>query len=243
MNWIPSIAIGDRDRSRFLSRRGGAFNPPRDNLALWHSDTGSNPAQWEDLSGNGRHAVQAAGPAQAAIVGAGLNGRQIRTFDGVDDFFDVPFGLQGIDDVTVFIVAFADSLTGYQSMVRSQDTGWFVYPWAATASLISFADNFTGTGISPCFIPGSWGIGCARRTRNSPSGLRAWLNGAAVGAAASTADGPISAAATICIGALNGGEFATANIAEILVYDRALSDAKRQQVQRYLSVKYAITLA
>lgn len=72
MNLLLSI-IGQRRRS---------FDPLSLSPALWLSDTGSDPAQWDDLSGNGRHATQATSDLRPSIVESAINGRQVRRFNG-----------------------------------------------------------------------------------------------------------------------------------------------------------------
>jgi len=84
----------------------GAFSPLTFNPALWLSDTGSNAAQWDDLSGNSRHATQAVGANQPAIVTNALNSRQVRRFDGSSDFFTISDRalLRNIAGATIFSV-------------------------------------------------------------------------------------------------------------------------------------------
>jgi hypothetical protein len=46
-------------------------------------------SQWNDKSGNGRNATQATATSRPAYTTAGLNGLNVITFDGSDDFMDV----------------------------------------------------------------------------------------------------------------------------------------------------------
>ena len=72
---------------------GATFNPLSLSPALWLSDTGSDPSVWPDLSGNGRNATQATSTQRPAIVTGAQNGRQVRRFDGTDDFLRLTTGL------------------------------------------------------------------------------------------------------------------------------------------------------
>lgn len=62
------------------------FNPLSLSPALWLNDTGSDPSVWTDISGNGRNAVQGNVGNRPAIITNALNGKQVRRFDGVDDY-------------------------------------------------------------------------------------------------------------------------------------------------------------
>ena len=67
-------------------------------LALWLvaedaasiTPNGSTVSQWNDKSGNNRHAAQATAVNQPTYTLDGLNGKPVLTFDGIDDFMSVP---------------------------------------------------------------------------------------------------------------------------------------------------------
>ena len=101
----------------------GAFDPRRLGLALWLSDTGSDPSQWDDLSGNGRNATQATPANQPAIISAGLNGRQVRRFDGSNDWLSFVAGSIGQNASGVTIIA--------------------VYKWASNPAATKVITNIT----------------------------------------------------------------------------------------------------
>tara|TARA_R110000744_G_scaffold190921_2_gene310137 strand:- start:3184 stop:3909 length:726 start_codon:yes stop_codon:yes gene_type:complete len=71
-----------------ISKGGSSETTPSDisGLQIWYkNDTGVVAAQWDDSSGNGRHAVQATTNEQASVSGGGLS------FDSAnpEDFYDV----------------------------------------------------------------------------------------------------------------------------------------------------------
>lgn len=51
---------------------------------------GSTVSQWNDKSGNGNHATQTTAANQPTYTSAGLNGFNVITFDGTNDFMDAP---------------------------------------------------------------------------------------------------------------------------------------------------------
>jgi Concanavalin A-like lectin/glucanases superfamily len=75
-------------------------------------------------------------------------------------------------------------------------------------------------------------------TTHTPQADFLYVNGELAyqaGAESSTIQG---SAATGVIGGGHGGSFFTGNIGEILIYDRALTDSEREQVEHYLTMKY-----
>lgn len=64
---------------------------------------GTAISQWNDLSGNAYHAVQATGTKQPLYKTGILNGRPVVRFDGTDDFFTAS-GLGALSDHSVFVV-------------------------------------------------------------------------------------------------------------------------------------------
>lgn len=60
------------------------WTPAQISTAVWLSDTGSSAGTWPDSSGNGRDFTQGTASAQPAIISSGLNGLQVRRFDGND---------------------------------------------------------------------------------------------------------------------------------------------------------------
>ena len=74
-------------------RRGGeseSFDLLPYTPTIWLSDTGSDPAEWTDLSGNSRHATQSTSTRCPSIQSSIVNGRQVRRFDGNDDKLNIP---------------------------------------------------------------------------------------------------------------------------------------------------------
>jgi hypothetical protein len=68
---------------------------------------GTGVSQWNDKSGNARHAMQATGASQPAYITAGKNGLNIVRFDGSND------GVEGayteLSQCTIFVVAINNS--------------------------------------------------------------------------------------------------------------------------------------
>jgi len=227
----------------------GGFSPLSLNPALWLSDTGSNAAQWDDISGNGRHATQATSANQPAIVTGALNGRQVRRFDGVDDLmtgsriltaanFSCYIVVKGVGQQNRNILSqrstganigrthlcVTDDLTTPYSTARLFFNNGTSY--SVRSSTPVFNNNFN------IFYSQSDGAGNSHVRVNG--GLP---EGALTGQNWTPENQPYQ------LGALSttSNQFA-GDIAEVLVFPRALTTTERQAVERYLSNKYAITI-
>ena len=115
------------DPYRFAAASSG-FSPVDLNLAAWYdaSDTasitesGGAVSQWNDLSGNGRHAVQSTAGAKPGTGAASQNGLNVLTFDGGDGLlYDAGSDVVDLSPVTIFIVGRIDS-TGYPRMMSAR---------------------------------------------------------------------------------------------------------------------------
>ena len=229
------------------------FNPLSLSPALWLNDIGSDPSVWTDMSGNGRDATGANAP---SIVTNALNGRQVRRFDGVDDFLSLTTGLgmfrnvsggtviaayKWITNPTVFSPIFiasvsTSSLTSRISIgggitSRKLFTGGRRLDANTFASATSAADNSTAYFVHSGIL------------NYANSDAFQYVNGVLDGTNTSfQTDGNTENTDSILIavggnGALN---FSNIDLAEILVFPTALSTVNRQKVERYLSGKYAI---
>jgi len=237
------------------------FNPRSLSPALWLSDTGSDPSVWTDISGNGRNAVQATGANQPSIVTNALNGRQVRRFDGVDDLMGLTTGLGMLRNVTgatvilaykwitnpiinkgVFFASVGGNSTlgrvafGAGVLSRKLYSGGRRLDGDSFASCTSSADNpttyFVHSGVydytnSDVFQYVN-GVLDGQNTTFQTNGNTSDTNSATINLGVGNPADPTSCA--------------NIDLAEILVFPTALSDANRQRVERYLASKYAITI-
>lgn len=215
------------------------FTPLSLSPALWLSDTGSDPSVWPDLSGNGRNATQADVARRPAITAGGLNGRQVRRFDGVDDGMIFGAGLPtGNTAHTAFIVG-----------TRTAFTNQAFLSWGALAinnSRAIFANvNFN---IFSSFYSNDRGWGAFASNANlitwryTGSEEQVWQNSGSLGSRSVTGVNTSSSTAANFIGSYTDGSFTAplkGDIAEILVFPRALSTTDRQNVESYLRNKWA----
>jgi hypothetical protein len=225
---------------------------PTSGLVLWLKpdqgiikDAGGAVSEWQDSSGTGNNAAQSDSAKQPLFNATGVNGLPTVTFDGTDDYLEVPntpsVAITG--DITSFFVFNVTDFDTFRAI------------WAKTAGNLPAANDYylvSGSG-SPRFYHGNGGAGIAQVTGTEapPTGTFVtagfelegttathFLNGADNGS------GDLAAAGLDLGGPLQIGtraDFVTkfkGDLAELVIYARALTAAERTQVQDYLQKKY-----
>ena len=218
------------------SRRN--FSPLSLAPALWLSDTGSDPAQWDDISGNNRHATQATVENQPEIVTNALNGRQVRSFNGTSD--RMLHGLTGnIASCSIFAVfKMLSTQSGYRGIIA-------IGPSGVNGSMLLSRVNsskwgtYTGSNAPSNSDVSSTQFKIHCIIDNSGAGGLFYLNGLADGFYTGNSHGQTAAHVG---GDPSVSQWSNCDIAEILVFPTALSPEDRRKVEKYLSDKWAITI-
>ena len=234
------------------ARRRVHFDPLSLSPSLWLGDTGADPSVWPDLSGNSRDATQATAANQPAIISASLNGRQVRRFDGINDIIKTAatgLGLVAGENFTWFAVmraTGADQPSPASRAIQFEATSNQFSPmlttrpynqgavWSGEVTRALVADqtiSFGSIGTNDTALMVIRGISTQFRAyKNGTSSSPVNYNGTSFGATRSSG-----------IFSLGGSDFKyKGDIAELLVFSTALSDADRGSVQNYLNVKYSI---
>lgn len=208
-----------------------------DSLSTLTIGGGNATSAWNDISGNTKHFAQGTGGLQPTYTAslASLGGRPALYFDGSNDLLTAPNVLNNATNATTFIV-----------MQPSTATLRFVLEQRPNESQYSL-ENCSGATLSH-YINNSGGAGA---TLNAGTGyylsyvagtqMRAWRNGSMTGGP--SAYGGNTGTGALTIGGRSSGACASyyqGYIAEIILYNRALSDCERQQVERYLKAKYSL---
>jgi hypothetical protein len=256
---------------RLLRPLASGFNPNSiANLALWLDASATSSltfnadtiSEWRDLSGNGRHFSQATAAAQPNGVARTKNGKRVLDFGGAQSLVGNSASLsiaRNVGGITAFVVAKFDSVAAsQQTLMQAQNN-------ASVARLLMDG----GAGISPGT---SLRLGGRRLDADSfDSAVGAALSqttndtilAGTVAFSAATAnlhvnglliatDGTFQTAGntsdTDSSSVTIGSSPSVANpidgyIAEIIVYQRALSAAERQRVKQALGRKWGITVA
>jgi hypothetical protein len=232
---------------------------PTAGLQLWlRADSGITQSggaisQWADQSGSGRHAAQALAARQPQLQASAVNGRPALAFDGVDDFLTFDLPLNGLTGMTMMMVsANAANRNGgangvaYAPLFWNETTRWGTVHLSPFQSAIQFRFGTTqANNLSTYTRPVSAGssFGLTTAVKNG-SVERLYVQGQL----ALTATGKLTAIKGIRdtgnIGrGYNDNTYFPGRIAEILVYNRALGDAERQQLEQYLLAKYFVAVS
>lgn len=215
-------------------------------LALWlDADdastitlNGSTVSQWNDKSGNGRNASQATAANQPTRTLAGLGGRTVLTFDGVDDRLVTASTTLGItNSASLIVLAQLSSRTPPEQGIVGSDEetnrfGFFIsgsnaMRWNPMSTNQIEAPSVTGTQI----LVGTAQSGATELFRNGTSIV------AGAGSAGSMVSTPFS------IGNMRPGTTLphfSGPIAEVLVLSSSLSTTNRQLLEGYLAWKWGL---
>ncbi|HEY3322308.1 MAG TPA: autotransporter-associated beta strand repeat-containing protein [Planctomycetota bacterium] len=200
-------------------------------------------AQWNDKSGNNRNATAAGGARPTFLTNALVNGKSVVRFDGVNSIMDVDLSFLANSPYTIIAVeARADGGNQrYYLGTRNGATnsGLHIGYRNDTAFTLAQYANDLDTPV-PNFAGQVFRLWTGRLDTAGGGGHSVFLNGTSVATNANTT--PLNAALGAgCVGAGFGGlaGFAySGDLAEILIYNSALSPANRQTVENYLNQKW-----
>ena len=220
-------------------------------LALWlradqglPTSNGSSVSQWSDVSGSGNNAMQGTAGNQPTVQTSQVNGNPAVRFDGSDDYLSVPdnLGLRP-SNITAFVVAKATVATNqalYFAKTSTNLNDGFGVVRLASGANAGLYFNTSSTAASVVQPTGTFSILSGRYNGQQ---IRFSTNGGTP--VTTTASGTITTTtAPLYLGSRGGsGNKFTGDIAEVILFTRALSDAERQQVESYLYQRYNLGVA
>lgn len=242
--------MGTRARRRQHQRSTGRWSPRAlSGLEAWYRAdlgitlNGGTVSAWADQSGNSRHASNGTAAQQPTYVAsvAGIGNRPALSFDGGDvlatSAFDMPRAM------TCFVVQ--GSLTARGMLVEhGNGDGFYMYADGNAAAAIFGA---TGAGFHRSFQspPTTWAVANSQiATSYNESAVPVLRTGRTALSTTST-DGVAQAAQTrskaMTIGARTGPALAhNGQIAEVILYSRALTAGEIATVEGYLLARYGV---
>lgn len=253
---FEALGVSTRALLTLVRSHGGAapaFSPADiAGLRLWldASDTstitdagGGAVSAWNDKSGNSFHVTQSTAGARPTTGVRTINGLNALDFGGGDY---LRRGSTQIVDAstgqwTAFLVGIADS------------DAQMVFVDQTTSNVAQFIKTFGGVGAAayntaPAAFEdyaGGWAansVPYVMTAQRSGAAVEAFEDGVGNGPTATTGT-TAKAASVLAVGAIDGGTLSVDGaIAEVIIYNFALSLAQIAQVQDYLAAKWGISL-
>jgi len=209
---------------------------------------------WLDKSGNARHATQSVSASRPTISATKQNGRNALAFNGSSQSLSIASynAENGLSGLTRYIVASMSVAQpsiiarvwngGGDNMFRTVSGELRFYAGGSAYSAVTstnYALLTSGTNIIGSVYDGTAGSVAA--------GIKPYYNGAAMTPSSTSGTLPTAlpgGTPGFWIGSNIGvNSFWPGRIVEYISYSRALGNADRQRLERYLSAKYGITLA
>ena len=220
---------------------GAAFTPTTiSGCILWlRADLGVTLASgkvsaWADQSGNSNNFSQGTAAQQPVFNSSGVNGQPTLSFTAANSTFLLGPTLDatGFTGLT-FVVMVNYTSTATFAMFVSQSELDELRAFSDGTSLqmaTSFSNNCNGATNRS----GVWGMACGRHVSSTNAVDVSWkkvLDASATGGALG--------ASVLAIGARSSGSFyMTGQIAEVAAYNRAITDAERDQLNSYGASRY-----
>jgi hypothetical protein len=218
------------------------------------TETDNPVGAWLDKSGNGRHVTQATAGSRPTISATKQNGRNALAFNGSSQSLSIASynAENGLSGLTRYVVASMSSPAasaisrvttgGGDSFFATVSSDLRFYAGASAYSAVA-STNYglltSGTNIIGSVYDGTAGSVAA--------GIKPYYNGAAIPPSSTSGTLPTtlpSGTPGFWIGSnLGVNSFWPGRIVEYISYSRALGNAERQRLERYLAAKYGITLA
>jgi len=205
--------------------------------------TATGVSVWGDKSGNGNDATQGSATAQPATGTTTQNGLNTLDFDGTNDMLNFPnLGLNGTSSNTIFFVTYIDSTTsgfdnplsfgsGSEGRLETSSGGGDVLKSVGLGIKTSDTNIWSG-GVDDAYN--------AYMLTTNGTTVTAELNG--VAEYSDTQDGNWSTGAGVygIMSSNTPNRWTKGKVAEILIYDRALSASEIAIVNNYLKAKWGL---
>ena len=187
-------------------------------------------SQWSDLSGNGRHLTQSTSSRRPTVKVAEKNGLNVIYFDGGAKGL-VTSSLTLNNPITIFVVVKMYSLASYTTVYDGVNNNEANLTGNSGTQLQLYTQGFVG-GMSVStntWYRTTWQMnGSSSYDRRNDTVTNTWSDGSVSMGGLRIGEGD------------GGGENGNMDIAEVIVYDRALNTSEVNTINSYLSAKWGI---
>ncbi|MDY0169807.1 MAG: autotransporter-associated beta strand repeat-containing protein [Thermoguttaceae bacterium] len=220
-------------------------SPGVEGAALWLDansgslvTSGGLVGQWLDQSGNDRHARAAGLTKPAAATNSLVNDMGVVAFDGTDQRLNVDLSFLGGSDYTIFAVEgrTAGGNRYYLGTYAASSANNALHVGYRTDTQYTLAQYSNDLNVTVPEFDGQEFRVWTNMLDVGAGGMSIHLNGDLRGFRSTTS--PLTGTNNGRVGMGHTAQFFHGDLGEILIYDRALSAAERQQVENYLMVRW-----
>ena len=218
---------------------------------LWLSNnyeniTTQSVGQWDDQSGNGNNITQTISANQPTVV-FGNNGHFSLHFDGVASFMAAKIPISNLSGMAVFLVSSAGKdITPVPNVAVGAELYWpesagYGYTYFGTyQSTSQFRFGTTQINAPTAWkLPFNWSNTFAlSEWQHNGTTSSIWFNGTLVGTFPGKLSKLTGTTGIFMIGQGASSTYFQGDISEVIVYPRAVTDAERCIIERYLMKKY-----
>lgn len=220
---------------------------PTTNMKLWlrpnagiTQDGNGYVSSWLDQSGSGNNLAQSTQSSEPLYVAGSANGQGAVRFAGSDDLLKTAgLVVTTTSQFTIYAYAKPSSVTPPQTLFWQGDgssTGGYGAYFSGNSNLKTGWGSSSGevASTNPA-TAGNWSL---IESRYDSSTHKMWINGTLSGSVSKTNSNFTTGYFTLGNYGPTPTQGFIGDVAEVLVYGRALSDAERASVQSYLKTKY-----
>lgn len=231
---------------------GGVFTPLSLSPALWldASDTTTIThtaglvSQWNDKSGNGRHATQGTALNQPITNTTTVNGKNAIDFNGTTHSMALPsyFNNLSTKDYTIYIAFRPDTTTGTDTLFANEAAGNGLAMYYTSSNFRGVSTSF-GTISDEIALSTTIAPHIAMLRKNATE-FRMFRDG--MFGSSKVPSAGFTATFGTWIGASNNGSFNNlmdGSMCEVLIYEATHTEAQVNSVNTYLSLKWGIPVA
>lgn len=209
-------------------------------------DDSNNVEQWDDRSGNNRHAIQTSSALRPTLVTGGLNSQDTLSFNGSSQYMTHAVITSNPTDLHIFAVSkYTGSNSGVLWGHRSDTTRLIQLTWQSNTELnLQLRSSVSSlVTVSKTVSSGQW-INASAKFSASTSEHNVWDHG--IAATQNTTDfaGQNFSSSTESIGVTFSPSLAAyfeGQIAELIVINGLVSTTDRQNIEGYLAHKWGLT--